>query len=215
MQAITTIGFDIAKSVFQVHGVDAADCAPAVEASPGHSVFPEASAMPGWHRSVRLIALLVARAPSPWSQSATDATSLREALRQATEIIRRGDNGGDRCGEGAHRRIEVSSFVRVLCHIRERILPEDPAEGRLAGLDAMKQLPPSTLGDAAEQQRSGAHRAGHARAQAIAERREREPPLVVFGEDAGGDEKPQDALERLGMGPAELGQFLRIARAVA
>ena len=25
MQAITTIGFDIAKSVFQVHGVDAAD----------------------------------------------------------------------------------------------------------------------------------------------------------------------------------------------
>jgi len=32
MQAITTIGFDIAKSVFQVHGVDAAgqsDCPPA------------------------------------------------------------------------------------------------------------------------------------------------------------------------------------------
>ena len=25
MQTITTIGFDIAKSVFQVHGVDAAD----------------------------------------------------------------------------------------------------------------------------------------------------------------------------------------------
>jgi transposase len=25
MQAITTIGFDIAKSVFQVHGVDATD----------------------------------------------------------------------------------------------------------------------------------------------------------------------------------------------
>jgi hypothetical protein len=43
------------------------------------------SAMPGWHRGVRLISLLVARAPSPWSQGAADATGLREALRQATE----------------------------------------------------------------------------------------------------------------------------------
>src|SRR5262245_42278893 len=41
------------------------DCPPAVEASPGHSVFPEASAMPGRHRGVRLISLLVARAPRP------------------------------------------------------------------------------------------------------------------------------------------------------
>ena len=47
MQAITTIGFDITKSVFQVYGVDAAGqmiVPSAVEASPGHSVFPEASA---------------------------------------------------------------------------------------------------------------------------------------------------------------------------
>ena len=87
MQAITTIGFDIAKSVFQVHGVDAAgqEIVRRQLASPGHSVFPEASAMPGWHRGVRLISLLVARAPRPWSQGAADATGLREALRQATE----------------------------------------------------------------------------------------------------------------------------------
>ena len=86
MQAITTIGFDIAKSVFQVHGVDAAgQVIVRRQLSPGHSVFPEASAMPGWHRGVRLISLLVARAPSPWSQGAADATGLREALRQATE----------------------------------------------------------------------------------------------------------------------------------
>src|SRR5262245_6261817 len=45
--------------------------------------------MPGWHRGVRLIALLVARAPSPWSQGAADATGLREALRQATEELTR------------------------------------------------------------------------------------------------------------------------------
>jgi transposase len=42
MQAITTIGFDIAKSVFQVHGVDAAG--QVIVRRPGHSVFPEASA---------------------------------------------------------------------------------------------------------------------------------------------------------------------------
>jgi hypothetical protein len=41
MQTITTIGFDIAKSVFQVHGLGCcrpSDRLPAVEASPGHSV---------------------------------------------------------------------------------------------------------------------------------------------------------------------------------
>jgi transposase len=52
MQTVTTIGFDIAKSVFQVHGVDAAGqvvIRRQLKTSPGHSVFPEAAAMPGWH----------------------------------------------------------------------------------------------------------------------------------------------------------------------
>jgi transposase len=66
MQAITTIGFDIAKSVFQVHGVDAAgQVIVRRQLKRGHSVFPEASAMPGRHRGVRLISLLVARASTP------------------------------------------------------------------------------------------------------------------------------------------------------
>jgi transposase len=73
MQTATTIGLDIAKSVFQVHGVDAAGqvlirrqlkrryCA---------NFLSEAATMSGWYRSVRLIALLVARAAGARSQRA-------------------------------------------------------------------------------------------------------------------------------------------------
>ena len=38
--------------------------------------------MPGWHRGLRLVAPLIARAPSAWPYRAPDATSLREALCQ-------------------------------------------------------------------------------------------------------------------------------------
>jgi hypothetical protein len=57
MQTITTIGLDIAKSVFQVHGIDAGgpgDRSPANEASLFPDVFPEAIAMSGRYRSLRL-----------------------------------------------------------------------------------------------------------------------------------------------------------------
>jgi hypothetical protein len=65
MQTITTIGLDIAKSVFQVHGVEC--CRPggdssAVEASLCRGVFPETAALSCRYRSLRLITLLVARA---------------------------------------------------------------------------------------------------------------------------------------------------------
>ena len=68
MQTIKTIGFDIAKSVFQVHGVDAAGEAVirAVEAALCPGVLPEAATMPGWHRGLRLISLLVARTSGAW-----------------------------------------------------------------------------------------------------------------------------------------------------
>ena len=84
MQTVTTIGLDIAKSVFQVHGVDAADqvVTAAVKASHRSGVLREAAAMPGLHRGLRLVAPLVARTSSPWPDRAPDATCLREALCQ-------------------------------------------------------------------------------------------------------------------------------------
>ena len=52
MQTVTTIGLDIAKSVFQVHGVDAEGQShhPAsVEAALRFGVLSEATAVPGGH----------------------------------------------------------------------------------------------------------------------------------------------------------------------
>jgi hypothetical protein len=52
MQAITTVGLDIAKSVFQVHGVDAAGqvvIRRQLKRSLCPDVFPEATTMPRWH----------------------------------------------------------------------------------------------------------------------------------------------------------------------
>ena len=51
MQTITTIGLDIAKSVFQVHGVDAGGqvVIRSTEAAVGPGVLPEAAALPGRH----------------------------------------------------------------------------------------------------------------------------------------------------------------------
>jgi len=56
MQAITTIGLDIAKSVFQVHGTDAEGnvlIRRQLEAPLRPDVLPEAAAVPGWHRGLR------------------------------------------------------------------------------------------------------------------------------------------------------------------
>jgi hypothetical protein len=82
MQTVTTIGFDIAKSVFQVHGVDAGGGGypPPVEASPCSGVLPEATAVSGRHRGLRLVPLLVARTSGTWSYRAIDAASLTKGL---------------------------------------------------------------------------------------------------------------------------------------
>ena len=88
MQTITTIGLDIAKSVFQVHGVDAAGqvvIRRQLKRRARAGVLSEVATMPGWHRGLRLVALLVARAPGTRPYCAIDAAGLREALRQAAE----------------------------------------------------------------------------------------------------------------------------------
>src|SRR5438445_304079 len=54
MQTVTTIGFDIAKSIFQVHGVDAGGEVVISRQLKRRYVLPEAATMPGW----RLVELL-------------------------------------------------------------------------------------------------------------------------------------------------------------
>jgi len=88
MQAVRTIGLDIAKSVFQIHGVDAAGnvvVRPPAQAPLRLVILSEAPVVPHWHRSLRFISPLVARTAGSWSYGPPDATGLREALRQAAE----------------------------------------------------------------------------------------------------------------------------------
>ena len=87
MQTITTIGLDIAKSVFQVHGIDAAGQVVVRRQLKRRyvHVFPKVGALPGWHRSLCIVASLVARTQGARSHRAIDAAGLRKALRQAAQ----------------------------------------------------------------------------------------------------------------------------------
>jgi transposase len=88
MQTVTTIGLDIAKSVLQVHGIDAAGQVLIRRQLKRRYVlafFSEAATVSDRYRSLRIITLLVARAPGTRSRRAVDAASLCEALRQAAE----------------------------------------------------------------------------------------------------------------------------------
>src|SRR6516162_9805508 len=88
MQAVTTIGLDIAKSIFQVHGVDGeGKCGrPAQVEAPVHRCFlPEAAAVSRRYRGLRIVASLGARTPGAWAYRAPHAASLCEAVRKATQ----------------------------------------------------------------------------------------------------------------------------------
>ena len=92
MQTTTTIGLDIAKSVFQVHGIDRDGNVVVRRQLKRRYVLTflcEGAAVPNWHRGMRVITLLVARAPGARSHRTADATGLRQALRQTTQ---------ERCG---------------------------------------------------------------------------------------------------------------------
>ena len=88
MQTVTTIGLDIAKSVFQVHGIDAQGKV-VIRRQLRRRLCPrvlrEASAVSRWHRGLCFITSLVARAASARAHGTPDAGGVREALRQATE----------------------------------------------------------------------------------------------------------------------------------
>ena len=101
MQAVTTVGLDIAKSVFQVHGVDAAGQVVIRRQLKRRYVlafFEKLPAVPGGHRSLCLIASLVAGAQGARPYGAVDAAGLREALRQTAEERCHGCGGNLRSG---------------------------------------------------------------------------------------------------------------------
>jgi hypothetical protein len=88
IKSISTIGLDIAKSVFQVHGVDAAGQVVIRRQLRRRHVlafFQKLPPMPGRDRGVRLIAPLVLRATGVGAYGAIDASGLCEALRQAAK----------------------------------------------------------------------------------------------------------------------------------
>jgi len=85
MQTITTVGLDIAKSVFQVHGVDAQGKVIVRRPSLRFGILPETAALPHRHRSLRFLTLLVARTTGTWAYSAAYAAGLCKALPQAAE----------------------------------------------------------------------------------------------------------------------------------
>ena len=76
MQTITTIGSDIAKSVFQIHGVDAGgegDCSPGTKRR--YVVRSSRSCRDVWSVSKRVCAPLVARAPGTGLHCSVDRGS--------------------------------------------------------------------------------------------------------------------------------------------
>jgi transposase len=87
MQTVTTIGLDIAKSVFQVHGVDAAGQVMIRRQLKRRAVLTFFQKLRPClvGRGLRFVASLVAGAAGIGSHGAADAAGLREALRQASE----------------------------------------------------------------------------------------------------------------------------------
>ena len=88
MQAITTIGLDIAKSVFQVHGVDAAGQVVVRRQLKRRYVLAFFEKLSPCLVGIEACASshhLVTRTPGTWPYRAIDAAGLRKALCQATE----------------------------------------------------------------------------------------------------------------------------------
>ena len=88
MQVITTHGLDIAKSVFQVHGIDAEGnvvVPPSAQAALRAGILSGAATVPGRHRSLCFIASLVMRTPGTRPHCSPNAAGLCEALHEAAQ----------------------------------------------------------------------------------------------------------------------------------
>jgi transposase len=88
MQTDSTIGLDIAKSIFQVHGVDAAGQVVVRRQLKRRYVLAFFQKLPPCLIGIEACASShhwSRETPGTWPHGATDATGLREALRQTAE----------------------------------------------------------------------------------------------------------------------------------
>ena len=118
MAQVSTIGLDLAKNVFQVHGIDAQGKVLVRRPLRRAEVLPffaKLSPCLGRHGSLRHRASLGARADEARPYRQADAAGLREALRQARQDRcgrRRGDRGSRPTADHALRRRQDAAISR-------------------------------------------------------------------------------------------------------
>ena len=115
MRSISTIGLDIAKSVFQVHWVDAAGQVVIRRQLRRRHVLAFFQKLSSCLVGIeaRLIALLVPRAAGVRACGAIDAAGLWEALRQAAEERHHGRRGDLRSGHKAEHAVCADSAASL------------------------------------------------------------------------------------------------------
>src|SRR6516225_7414807 len=85
MRIITTIGLDLAKKVFHVHGVDAEGNVVVARRLRRKEVLAQSDSMPGRHRGLRQRALLGARDCEARAHREAYTAEIRQALCQTRQ----------------------------------------------------------------------------------------------------------------------------------
>jgi hypothetical protein len=149
----------------------------------------------------------------PAEEGAVSAADVHHCL-ELREVVRGGDRGRRLGSEGRHRPVEVRRGLRVLGHLHERVGAGRALlqRGQTRAHGELQLLPVVLDGWTREQSHARAHRAGHVRAQELAERSEREAAVVLLGEDPDARQQPQHAPQRLRQGLRRRGQLCRAAR---
>jgi transposase len=136
MQGVTTIGLDIEKSVFQVHGIDAEGnviIRRQVKRRYVLAFFQKVVAVPGRSRGLRVLASLVARAHGNRPYRAPDAARLCKTVHQAAEERRRRRGSHLRSSDAADDEVRRGQDTRAaeLPHAQSHTPPlHPPADGR-------------------------------------------------------------------------------------
>ena len=110
-----------------------------------------------------------------------------------------------------HRPVERLGVVGMLCEVVEERRPEELVERRAAGPGRLERPAPRPVGQVAEEDRVVASRARPLDEQ-LTDVGEAHDPGLRLCEDAHRHERPEDALERVGVGPHLAGHLRDLAR---